>query len=50
MLTLIEEMKKYGDDFGLKQKSVAEKAEMDEVKFCLAFQGKNQKQSMKRVS
>mgnify|MGYP004652038625 CR=1 FL=1 len=36
----ISGIKKYIDDSGLKQKSVAEKAGLDEVKFCLILQGK----------
>lgn len=36
----IDGMKKYIDDSGLKQKAVAGKAGLDEVKFCLALQGK----------
>lgn len=36
----INGMKKYIDDSGLKQKTVAKKAGLDEVKFCLVLQGK----------
>lgn len=36
----IDGMKKYIDDSGLKQKTVAGKAGLDEVKFCLVLQGK----------
>ena len=36
----INGMKSYIDDSGLKQKTVARKAGLDEVKFCLVLQGK----------
>lgn len=36
----IDGMKNYIDDSGLKQKTVARKAGLDEVKFCLVLQGK----------
>lgn len=36
----IDEIKKFVNESGLKQKAVAEKAGLDETKFCLVLQGK----------
>ena len=36
----VQDMKKYIEDSGIKQKNLAEKAGLNETKLCLALQGK----------